>query len=312
MKILGKGTGKDFIAGLPAGRGLIRPLVLGNHCGAMNRHPLQPITDEEVRAFEEDGLVVLRGLFDNDWVELLRSAAEDCPTHDAGLEEELAMTGEDAGRAVREAFIWRANENCRRFVFGSPAAEIAATLMRAEKVSIFRDQWLGDDAGRSSRVSWYHDLPDWPVDGWQICSLWLALDPVTADNGAVEYIKGSHRWGQRIESQHPGGDQGQKENLRAKLDVEAHRDDLEIVQFELMPGDCTVHHALLVHGEPDFLPSGRQRQAIITGWVGEDVVYRPGGERRGAPKPPLGPGDPPDGAVWPQVWPEPVRRKGLG
>ena len=34
----------------------------------------------------------------------------------------------------------------------------------------------------------------YPVDGDQVVSLWLPLDPVARET-SVEYVKGSHRWG---------------------------------------------------------------------------------------------------------------------
>src|SRR5437773_2588191 len=29
----------------------------------------------------------------------------------------------------------------------------------------------------------HHDMPYWPLTGWQICTIWLALDPVTKESG---------------------------------------------------------------------------------------------------------------------------------
>ena len=42
----------------------------------LHRQPLRPITEDEVRAYRDDGIVCLRGLFDPHWVEHLRAAAE--------------------------------------------------------------------------------------------------------------------------------------------------------------------------------------------------------------------------------------------
>ena len=42
----------------------------------MNRHPLKDITDQEVKTFNEDGVVLLRGLFDGDWIEHLGAAID--------------------------------------------------------------------------------------------------------------------------------------------------------------------------------------------------------------------------------------------
>lgn len=44
----------------------------------------------------------------------------------------------------------------------------------------------------------HHDITYWSVAGEQIVTLWLALDNVTDETGAVEYVKGSHRWGEHF------------------------------------------------------------------------------------------------------------------
>ena len=269
----------------------------------MNRKPLRPITDDETRCFAEDGIVCLRGLFDDDWIALLRAAAEDGLAQPTALGEELAATRAEPGRFFHDTFMWRENAACRRFVFESPAAEIAARMMTAAKVNIFFDQWLIKEPGTPTRTPWHHDLPYWPVNGWQICTLWLALDEVTAESGAVEYVKGSHRWGQRFKPATFSGQHDYKEALPEVPDIDAHRGALEIAQFEMAPGDCTLHHGLLVHGAPGNAGAATRRRANVTRWAGEDARYRP---REGLQVMPCDPGipagSPIDCALWPKVW----------
>ncbi|HIF10727.1 MAG TPA: hypothetical protein EYQ81_13415, partial [Sneathiellales bacterium] len=91
----------------------------------MNKHPLQDISDEEVRTFEEDGVVHLRGMFDDDWIAHL-GAAIDTNLDDAGplsLEYADEKTG---GRYHGDLFLWKRGKAFRDLVFDSPAAEIAA------------------------------------------------------------------------------------------------------------------------------------------------------------------------------------------
>ena len=270
----------------------------------MNREPLRPITDEETRTFAEDGIVCLRGLFDQDWVEHLRAAAEaglEAPTH---FGEELAAARKEPGRFFHDTFMWRENAACRRYVFESPAAEIAARVMGAEKTHIFFDQWLIKEPGTPTRTPWHHDMTYWPIDGRQICTLWLALDEVTAESGAVEYVKGSHRWGQRFKPATFSGQHDYKEPLPEVPDIDTQRGELEIAQFEMAPGDCTLHHGLLVHGAPGNAKTTTRRRASVTRWAGEDVRYRPREGLQDMPADPgIAAGAPLDSPLWPQVWP---------
>ena len=149
---------------------------------AMNRTPLRPITDAERRTFDQDGIVCLRGLFDAGWVEHLREAAEEGLSQPTVFGEELASARKEPGRFFHDTFMWRENAACRRFVFESPAAEIAARVMDTDKTNIFFDQWLIKEPGTPTRTPWHHDQTYWPLDGWQVCTLWLALDEVTAES----------------------------------------------------------------------------------------------------------------------------------
>ena len=75
-----------------------------------------------------------------------------------------------------------------------PALEESARVMGASKVNFFYDQLLVKEPGTRERTPWHHDQPYYPIDGEQIVSLWLPLDPVDRAT-CVEYVKGSHRWG---------------------------------------------------------------------------------------------------------------------
>ena len=270
----------------------------------MNHDPLRPITGDEISAFQEDGIVCLRGLFAPEWIERLREAAEACMAAPTDMSAELAAAHNQKGRFFHDTFVWRHNADCRAFTFGSPAAAIAATLMGSNRVNIFFDQWLIKEPGTPTPTPWHHDLPYWPVNGTQICTLWLARDPVDATSGSVEYIRGSHKSGARyLPASFSGGSQ-YTEDLPPVPDIEAMRGNLDIVRFELAPGDCTVHHGLTVHGAPGNSRTERRRRVHVSRWAGDDAVYFP---RPGIQEMPMEPGIPAGGRIdcdlWPQVWP---------
>lgn len=273
----------------------------------MNRAPLRPVTDGEIRTFATDGVVCLREMFDPEWVAFLHEAAEASLDDPGELHFEFAAERKDPGRFFFETFSWLHNSRCRQFVFESPAAEIAGTVMDASKVCIFFDQWLIKEPGTPTATPWHHDLPFWPVNGDQISTLWLALDEVTVATGAVEYVKGSHLWGQRYKAESFSGADRYKEDLPPLPDIEAMRDQLDFVQYELSPGDCTVHHGLTIHGAPGNTSSNRRRRALVTRWAGDDAVYYPRPNIQKIPRDPgITAGAPIECDLWPRVWARPA------
>lgn len=260
------------------------------------------ISDEKVAAYDEDGIVCLRQLFSSDRISDLREAAEISLRSPGDLHAELATQQNDPGRFFHDTFIWQRNDTCREFVHESAAASVAARIMASNRINIFFDQWLIKEPGTDTKTPWHHDMTYWPIDGWQICTIWVALDPVTKENGAVEYVKGSHRWGNKYKpASFSGGDQ-YKEDLPEVPDIEAAREQFEIVQFELEPGDCTIHHGLIVHGSPGNAASDMRRRAYITRWAGDDVVFHPRDGLQEMPElPDIAAGGPLDSKLWPRI-----------
>jgi len=277
----------------------------------MNEMPLREISDDDVRRFEDDGVVRLEGMFDSEWVTRLATLVEDDLADPGPLNMELERA-DNAGRFFFDTFMWTRTEGFRDFVFSSPAAKIAARMSRSRKVNIFFDQLLIKEPGTEEPTPWHNDLSYWPIDGSQICTVWLALDRVTAESGAVEYVKGSHRWGTPYHPPAFAGDDRYRTDFPTVPDIEAMRGDLEFVTFDLEPGDCTVHHALTVHGAPGNARADRRRRAVVTRWAGDDVVYRPRPDIQPmAWDPNIAPGGPIDSDLWPVIWTSPTTPRHL-
>jgi len=229
--------------------------------------------DDDIRTYREEGILHVKGAFDADWIERLRQATEEEMADPGPMVLDLERG--QKGRFFGNTFVWHHRPAFRDFVFDSPAAELAATVLQSRKVNVLFDQLLVKEPGTETETMWHHDQPYWPVWGDQVVTMWIALDPVTADSGAVEYIAGSHRWGKRFKAKSFTGDDRYKEDLPELPDIEAERDRHRIVQPELAVGDCTLHHGLTVHHAPGNSRQDRRRRGYIIRWCGDDVTYYP-------------------------------------
>lgn len=260
------------------------------------------ISESEIQQYEKNGIVLLKGLFEQEWLDRLEILADEDMAAPGPLHMELEGSGKP-GRFFFDTFMWTRMSGFEEFVFQSPAAQIAATVMRSSKVNIFFDQLLIKEPGTEEPTPWHNDMPFWPVDGNQVCTVWLALDNVDKTSGAVEYVAGSHNWGERYHPPAFAGDSRYKTEYAAVPDIEAMRDSLSFRQFEMEPGDCTVHHGLLVHGASGNTKSDRRRRAVVTRWAGDDATYFPRPNIQPmAWEPNIAAGDPLDCDLWPIVW----------
>ena len=101
----------------------------------MNTQPTRAITEEEVQTYQRDGIVVLRGLFDADWVEHLRRQVDEDMARPGPLHQELEKDPDHSqGRFFFDTFLWPRMEGFRHYVHTSPAAQICGRLMASSKV----------------------------------------------------------------------------------------------------------------------------------------------------------------------------------
>ena len=270
---------------------------------SLDTRTLNGITGDDVKTYTENGAICLRKMFSARSIELMCASVDKRIKNPGPMRHEFSRSGK-VGRFFDDNFLWTSDDNFKNFVFNSPAALIAAKLMGSSKVNIFFDQLLVKEPGASDPTPWHQDKPFWPVDGWQLCSIWLALDPVTKESGAVEYVKGSHKWGQQYLAETFKGKGCYKSDLPKIPDIEAMRGDLEIMQWELAPGDCVVHHALTIHGAPGNLTQAMRRRGLITRWAGDDARYSPLPDIQPLLyEPGIPNGAPLDCELFPQIWP---------
>ena len=264
------------------------------------------VSDDEVDAFQRDGVVCLRGLFDTAWVEHSRKAMDRIIANPTD-EGTLINPAGPPGRFERDLFMWMSDDDFKALALESPVGEIAARCMKSERVNLLADMMLTKEPHTPAISPWHHDLPYNWVDGSKVCGMWLSLDYATAERGAAEWIRGSHKWGRMFATRpFDGGAYQVDDGLEPMPDIDADRASYDIVQYETEPGDCIVNHLKTVHWAPGN-HSERRRRAVVYRLSGDDAVYVERGPGRPKPKynPELEPGSPiPEGHdQFPLIWP---------
>ena len=93
-------------------------------------------------------------------------------------------------------------------------------------------------------VSWHQDLTYWGVGPpEEIVSIWLALSPVSPENGGMRMIPGSHH------HPLPHVDRFGDDNLLSRgQEASGGFDEAAAVDLTLAAGQMSLHHGLVVHG----------------------------------------------------------------
>ena len=100
------------------------------------------------------------------------------------------------------------------------------------------------EANNPAFVSWHQDSTYWGLNKPDVVTAWVAFTPSHAENGAMEYIPGSH-----TSDQIPHRDTFAKNNLLTRgQEVAVDVDKSKAVVIPLEPGEISLHHVRLVHG----------------------------------------------------------------
>jgi len=245
----------------------------------MNRKPLNKISDEDIATYNDKGVVCLRQMFDKDWVDRMHTASFGYMDQDKGnhRKREARIPGEDA-RFYINTFMSHYDSEFLDFRNNSPAAEIGATLMGADRVRYWYEQMFIKDAGTSAPTQWHHDLPFWPFLGEDLVSIWVALTPVSDETSGLQYVAGSHKWDKFYCPVTPDEDPAFSDpDMEACPDFSERKgdQDLEFLSWDMEPGDCICHHPLTVHGAGANTSPTTARAAISIRYLGNDVTWDP-------------------------------------
>jgi ectoine hydroxylase-related dioxygenase (phytanoyl-CoA dioxygenase family) len=263
------------------------------------------LSEHQVSEFQRDGVLVLRGVF-NDWIDSLRDGVE-TNMREPGPWGREYLDENQSGRFFGDYCNWHRISEYRNFMFASSAAEIAADLMQSESTRIFHEHVLVKEPGTDKITPWHHDQPYYCVDGRQVCSLWIPLDPVGIET-CPEFIATSHNWGRWfLPRKFSGIDYDHDDDgLETVPDIDNHRQDYDIRSWALEPGDAIAFHFLTVHGAPSNLSATHRRRGFAARFLGDDSVYA---QRSGEISPPfpgleqrLKPGDKLDTEEFPLVF----------
>ena len=99
-------------------------------------------------------------------------------------------------------------------------------------------------AGTGLAVPWHQDGQYWPIRPLASCTVWIALDDSTIENGCLRIVRGSHRMRTIY---HHRLDERPDHALDQRID-ESEFDTSAIVDVQLRAGEMSMHDVYAIHG----------------------------------------------------------------
>jgi len=125
-------------------------------------------------------------------------------------------------------------------------------------LALFSTHFICKPKGNGKRVPWHEDSFYWKgqIEPMEVCTIWLALDPSTTENGCMYVIPKTHVTGQKGFSDYDDVDPSK--NVFATEIKAVQRDDSAKVAIELEPNQCSLHDGRIIHGSEANLSDKRR------------------------------------------------------
>ena len=211
------------------------------------------ISNTEIEQFKKDGAVLIKGKFNNVWIEKLKEGIKKGKKNPSPRFVNHTKDKNLPGY-YEDFWTWNLHEEFKDFVFNSPTPKIAAELLEAKKVNLVMDNWFFREAGSKSSPPFHHDISYFDFEG-SMCVLWIPLESVKKEDG-IAWVKGSHLWDRlflrtRFNDGHKvDGEAGIVNGKKYELtpNILENKNEYEFLQWDLEVGDCIYFDIRTLHG----------------------------------------------------------------
>ncbi len=246
------------------------------------------VTSDMRERYAEEGVLFIPGLIHPEWLCLLEQGMRRNVLN-PGYNSVVMHEGEP-GEYLMDYDNYHVNPEYRYLLKYSPIADVMRFVLRTERLWLFHDQVFVKRGGNNKRTFWHQDLPYWIIDGTQLGSMWITLDPVPKEH-CLELVPGSHRGPQYGGTTFNPADPTEPAfpSLPRIPDIEGERSGWTIVSWAIRPGDVLILHPGVLHGG-GATEAGGQRRTITIRFFGDDAVLDGRFEREGQVPAPHYPG----------------------
>lgn len=214
----------------------------------MKRRPPQALTEGQVNEFKLNGFLAVEDVLS---AEEVKAVAERSDFIASGKADHIPETGVQLEPEFREGRRPVTNRVMQvRKLYNTAAVDdvmwghacnpeivdMVSDLLGTEDIKMYGDQLFMKPPEVGSVQQWHMDSGSWrnifPMD---LVTAWTAIDDATPENGCLEFIPGSHRWGMMTRDQ-----------LEPFMDDFGH-DPWTITSVPLRSGSVSFHHSLALH-----------------------------------------------------------------
>ncbi len=230
------------------------------------------LSDEQVEFFKQNGYLSKVKILDEKQIEFLRTELQQLadvnhPGHNLFYEFHSNESTDPSTILFHALGAWRITPGFHDVLWNPRFLVAASQLLGNVPVRFWHDQLFWKPAKQGGVVAWHQDYSYWtrtkPVAH---ITCWCSLDDATIENGCLQYVPGSQRWG-LLEKPALAGDLME---IIDYLTLE-QRQAFNPIPAEVKAGECIFHHSLTLHGSGEN-KSNRPRRAFVINAFADGVI----------------------------------------
>jgi ectoine hydroxylase-related dioxygenase (phytanoyl-CoA dioxygenase family) len=259
------------------------------------------LTQEQIDFFNENGYLGGVKMLDEIQVEKLRNELIELtdqhhPGNSLFYEFHSNESADSESILFHSLGAWRITPAFHDVLWNPRFVMAASQLLGNSPVRFWHDQLFYKPAKKGGVVAWHQDYSYWtrtkPVAH---LTCWCGLDDSTIENGCLQYVPGSFRWGLLEKPELAGNLMGIMDYLTPEQQAQFHP-----VPVETREGEAIFHHPLTLHGSGEN-KSARPRRAFVIN-VFADGVYSDSNESLLNGVPPIVKGEKMQGQFFPLLF----------
>lgn len=222
-------------------------------------------TRQGILQWPDNGYLILRGLFSAEEVERINAEVD-------RLIEEKVVDFNFTGRKVMFAF--QHSELLRKAVNDRRLLDVMDFLL-GKRIKVFQSINFLTGSEQAAHSDSIH-MTTHPL-GYMIAA-WIALEPITTDNGCLIYHPGSHKLPYLLNDKYDhGGNRfviGDDAYARYEEAVDAaiRNGGFPAMELHAQPGDVLIWHANLLHGGKKMSTPNASRKSMVIHCFADDVL----------------------------------------
>ncbi len=135
-------------------------------------------------------------------------------------------------------------------------------------IALWNSSFFAKPAKNGKATPWHQDGEYWPIRPLATCTVWLAVDNATTENGCLRIIRGSHKERRLLKHEtNPSSELTLNQEL-----IKSEYDQSRAVDLVLERGQISLHDVFLAHGsEPNT--SGNPRRGMTMRFMPTTSVF---------------------------------------